>query len=392
MQISSLSISPLVASIAMAFSGTVWAQASPYSLSVSQGFSRDSNLFGVDDAAAAVSDTVSTTSLLAGIDQPFGRQRFYANGSVRYNKYQDTSALDNTGYGLTTGLDWSTIEQLSGTLRYNLNTSLADYASPDAPQITTRNEQKSQQLGATVRYGITARVALEGGLEHRKVDFSDAQDARGYSQNVANAGVKYGVSGLLTVGAGLRITKGDTPVTGDKLDRNDIDLTAAWSPTGLSTLNARLSFSKENHSDPARADFSGATGSIAWAYKPTGKLNFNTSLTRDTGSETTFRGLTPEGAPLVFDTSRLTTTAALSVGYELTGKIQLSGDARRSNGSFGNGGSDKATNLSFGARYLPTRAITLACNLSRDSRDISGTSQRNVTANTAGCSAQLTLQ
>ena len=106
--------------------GAAFAQSSPYYIGVNQAFSYNSNVFRQVDEFAQ-SSWWSSTSVVGGFDQRYGRQRFYANGNVAANVYEQLSQLDNTSYGVTAGWDWETIERLSGKLYASYNQSLADY-------------------------------------------------------------------------------------------------------------------------------------------------------------------------------------------------------------------------------------------------------------------------
>ena len=102
----------LAALAACAACCAAWAdEPDPYYIGASAGLTHDSNVFR---APNAVSDNHSSVGLLGGFDQKIGRQRVYANANVHYDKYQDQSQLDNTGYGVAAGWDWATIERLSG--------------------------------------------------------------------------------------------------------------------------------------------------------------------------------------------------------------------------------------------------------------------------------------
>ncbi|MBC7716927.1 MAG: hypothetical protein H7143_08330, partial [Pseudorhodobacter sp.] len=94
---------------------TASAQASdpnPYSIGVSQSFTRDSNVGRTGGSATSSSDTISSTGLNAGLNQPFGRQRLRVDASVSSNRYATNSNQNNTGYGLNAVLELSTIERL----------------------------------------------------------------------------------------------------------------------------------------------------------------------------------------------------------------------------------------------------------------------------------------
>lgn len=403
------------------------AEPNPYYIGVSQAFSRDSNLFRSPDNQPATSDVYSTTGLLGGINQPFGRQRFYVDANVKRNIYQDITQLNNTGYGLAVGLDWETIERLSGTLSYSENRTLARYGADDGPQITKRNLEKNRELLARARLGLVSTFALEGSLTHRQLDYSAAEFAfHEFEQNSGSLGLLYRPSGLLTLGAALRYTKGKYPfavqanpgvLQRDDFDRKDLDLTSVWVPTGLSTVSARLSFTRETHEALASRDLSGATGALTWDYKPTGKLAFTTALIRDTGAESSFNRFggaaaantggnanANANANAIGNNSRLSSALQLRALYEVTAKIKLESNARyarrklvntfalTTGGSSTDAGSDRTAELSIGARYEPTRVWLLGCDLARQQRSSSSSVSYPYSVNQASCSAQLKLQ
>ncbi len=407
----SAGVGALVAFIALlSLSGIAWAEPNPYSIGVSQAFGHDSNLFRTD--AAPTPDKYSITGLQAGVDQPFGRQRFYANGSVRATRYEDIVELNNTGYGLNAGLDWSSIEQLSGNFSVSLNQSLAQYgASIDQPQLTRKNIETSQQVSTRVQRGLVSLLSLEGTLAYRRVAFSaDEFAASEYSQYTGSVGLNYRPSGLLTLGTALRATRGEYPnvvlANGDAatFSRNDLDFTTTWVPTGLSTINARVSFGRQTSDALTQRDFSGTTGSISWAFLPTGKLSFNTSISRDTGAETGYSNIAAGQVNGAGDNSRLSTSYALTAAYAATAKIRINAGFRYTRRSlvadqFVSGvrvgsteGVDSLKTLSLGAAYEPTRNWQLGCNAVRELRLTEGGLSNNYSVTTANCSAQFTLK
>jgi hypothetical protein len=397
------------ASLAVA-AGAALAQTSPYSIGVSQAFGHDSNLFRT--AAAPTPDKYSITGLQAGIDQPFGRQRFFANGAVRATRYEDIRQLDNTGYSVNAGVDWSTIERLSGGFNVALNQSLARYgASGDQPALTTKNVETTQEVGARVQLGMASLLALQGSLSHRRLGFSaDEFAASEYNQTSASLGLNYRPSDLLTLGSALRATRGEYPnvvlASGKAatFSRNDLDLTATWVASGLSTINARVSFGRQTSDALTQRNFSGTTGSISWAFLPTGKLSFNTTISRDTGAEATFSSLGAGTVNGAGDNSQLTTTYALSAGYAATAKIRINAAFRYTRRNlvdeqFVNGvsvgaseGMDSLKTLSLGATYEPTRTWQLGCNAVRELRLSDSPLSNNYSATTANCSAQFSLR
>jgi hypothetical protein len=405
--IARIAVRPLSLAIGLGFTNGVLAEANPYYIGVSQAFTHDSNVFRRPDNGTlpVVADTVSSTGLLGGIDQPFGRQRFFANGTAAVNRHKNLDQLDNTSYGLATGLDWSTIERLSGNVRLSANQSLANYGDVNAATTTEKNLQKSRQFSANARYGLAASLGLEGGVEHGSVDFSAPNDLRTVRQDSANLGLRWGGGGPLSVGVSARTSKAKYPAvaTGvgttapDELKRNDVGVNATYTPTGLSTFSGHLNATREDHSLDNQSDFHGMTGGVAWDYHLSGKLNLTATLNRDTGTATTFMQLvqsplptTPLTPPTVttvrVDANRVSTTAQLGFNYELTAKIQFNGDVSHIGSSTGDTSSDALTRYNIGAKYQPTRTISLGCNAGRESR--SGV----YSAHTVGCNAELAFR
>jgi len=371
-------------------------------------------LFRVANGLPKTSDTYSTTSLLAGIDQPFGRQRFFADAAARLNRYQDSSQLNNTGYGLAVGLDWETIQNLSGRVSYSLNENLARFGADEGPALTTKNMERSQEFLARAQYGRVSLLSIEGIFTHRQLDFSAPQFAfQEYKQDAVSLGLLYRPSGLLTLGAAARHTKGEYPFAvetapgvfqTDDFSRNDIDLTAVWVPTGLSTVRARLSYTKVSHDAVASRDISAGTGAVSWEYKPTGKLAFTTELIRDTGAEASFNRLNPGSVNSIGNNSKVSTSLSVRGLWEATAKIQVEANARYverdlvdtfalpSGAASTEAGSDKFAEAKLGVNYAPIRSVLLGCALGYEKRGSSSAVSYAYTASVVSCSGQFKLQ
>jgi opacity protein-like surface antigen len=390
--------------LSLACMPTAWAETSPWYLGASQAFAHDSNLYRT--ASGEQPDKYAITSLLAGLDQPFGRQRLYGNASLRATRFEDIRELDNTSYQLSGGLDWSTIERLSGAVTFSVSEKLANYgASVNQPQLTKKNLEHIDQFGLRAQLGMVSLVSLEGSYAYRRLSYSATEFASAeVAQNSVGAGLRYRPSGALTLGLGLRYTRGEYPNiaaangSAAEFSRKDIDLTAHWEPTGLSTFDVRMSYGKQLSEALQQRDFSGTTGSVSWNYLPTGKLAFITTLSRDTGTETSF--FTGGSG----DNSRLTTAFSLTANYEATAKIKLTAGWRYSRRELADQlrvtgfapqdveGTDTLKSLSLGATYTPTRSLLLGCNTARETRSADSSLSNSFSANNTQCSAQFTLQ
>ena len=374
--------------------GTAHAQSTPYYIGVSQTFTHESNIYRTQ--RNEVSDTISSTALFGGVDQTIGRQRVYGNATVSANKFADNSTLNNTGYGLKAGVDWATIERISGNVELNANQSLARY---DNGTTSDKNTLRDLQFTSAVRVGVVTRLTAEAIYTHRAVDYSlDAYQFRNFSQNAISLGTRYRFSGALTGGVAARFTRGsyEDRAVPDDYDRRDIDFTATWTPSGASSLNARISLSDTSHSEASGADFSGVTGQVNWDWRPTGKLRLTTTLARDTGEEISLIG---GSADQLLTNSRISTSVGVRAVYEVTSKVSADAGVRyvrrkldASLGQLGAGGSDNTTYLSAGLKWVPLRSLTVGCNVSRESRTASSTLSFPYDTDTFGCYGQFALQ
>ncbi|SEK51953.1 hypothetical protein SAMN05216359_10261 [Roseateles sp. YR242] len=342
------------------------------------------------NSSAENSDQYTTLTLLAGGDVRLGRQRVYAATKWMDSRYNHNDQLNNNGFDIRTGLDWSTVGDLTGNLTYIRKRYLADYNSTSEIAPTTdRNIQTDQSMEGTVRLGIpsTTSFALEGGYAYRTRDYSLASYvSQEYRQGATSLGLTYSPSGLWRFGVAGRYTKGRTTDGSDyEYSRKDLDLTAGWNASGSTNLNARISRS--------RADgFDGVTGALIWDWRPGGRWSLSTQISRDTGVETYYLGV----ANVVSDYNRVTTSAQTQATYRLTGKLNLTAGGgyskvSRDDRNLNTGYSDSSRFYNAGISWQATRAVTVGCNYSRQIRD-SYNLLYSYNAYTAGCYVQGVIQ
>ena len=394
-------------------SGGVWADTSPYVLGASETYAHDSNFVHLADGASlpaslqARTDRIATTTLFGGIDQTVGRQRVYANANVRDNRYRYNRLYNNQGFGLAAGLDWATVERVSGNLGLSSNRTLASFDrgnGNNAPNVA-KNIEQTDQLSGSVRVGVVTDVTLEAGYSQQRQRFSEV-GAR-LEQSITSLGVRERFGGALTIGAGLRLTDGRYPDYNDSFRGRDLDLSANWVPNAISTVVARLSLGRTDHSLATAQDFKGATGALSWDWKPSGKLAFGTQLSRSTGNDSSFATIAGGAASITAsaDNSKLTTSMWLNASYEATAKIRLDASLSRASRTLTNSLSinsaqpisatdgDRLDRLRLSARYAPTRTLELSCNLGRERRSAdNSTLTYAYRSNTVACSAQLAVQ
>jgi hypothetical protein len=345
-----------------------------------------------------VSDTIFTTSLGAGVNARFGRQRAYARGTLSYARYADLDGIDSSGYNLETGLDWQTIGKLSGNLSAGAGRRQADF-STGISTLVLKNTEKYEELNARARWGGVGLFGIEGTAGWRRVGFSAPEFAsREYEQGSGSIGVLYSPSTALTLGLGvaLQATDYDVPTFGqtepESNERRDVYFQADWQATGASSLGGRLNASKIDYDRANADDFSGVTGQVYWRWRPTGRTAVSTTFSRDTGQESGFlRSLVGERIRLTAtDFSRITNLLAVGVSYDLTGKIVLTGNlshARRSlvDTLTGGKGRDNTTLATLRADWAVTRIITVGCEVGHETRSASGFGSYDYSGSHLGC-------
>ena len=400
--LTTLPLSTLAAAGLLLASTTALAQSSPYYIGVSQALAYESNLYriggsiGLPAGAQNKSDTIATTSLVAGVDQTWGRQRLSGSGSLRASRFANNDQLNNEGYGLNLGLDWATVERVSGRLGVTADRSLRSYdPAYQGGLASERNIEDNNQINATVRVGVVTRLTGEVSASRRQVRFS-AQAFKGseYNQNIGSIGARYRLGGATTVGLALRQSQVRYVSVDDPYKRRDIDLTANWNPSGLTTVYGRISHTSTDHAKSPTRDFSGATAELRGTTQATGKVKLNVKLSRDLAQGTStfdFAGQTPTTE---FD--RVSTALRLGADYELSAKIALNAGIEHIRRNFEGTrfaivGSDRTTALDLGARWLPTRAIQVGCSLRYDTRSVSLVGNP-YNSNAVNCYGQFVLQ
>jgi len=401
----------------LVLAGAAGAETSPYYIGVSQAFSHNTNLLGLPDDAAtpagfSKSDTTSSTSLLAGLDQPIGRQHLFGDVALRYNRMAHNDIYSNTSYSLAGGLDWSTINRISGSVNLKIDRSLASFYTVQIGFLTKKNVQTTGQFDAAVRAGVNSLWTTEATLGLHRVDYSaEEYEGREFRQTVGSLGAKYHPSAASTFGIAVRDSSGRYPkfrqlldgsVQADEFTRQDLDFTARLLPTGATTLNARLSFSHTRYDIATQRDFSGITGRLGWDWQPTGKLHFKTELIREPGQESYFLSVFVPDATV--DYSRIATSLRWRGDYQLDAKIALNTTMVLTRSSLtrtveltglpGNQdtGSESRSNFAIGATWTPLRSVQLGCDLGRQQRSGTPPLSSDLHATTYSCYGQLTLQ
>ena len=421
------------------------AQTSPYYLGVSQTFGYDSNIFRLPDRTEVQqpgggvtviepesSGLISTTLLLAGMDQPIGRQRVYGNLSAGYSSYSNQSQLNSPTYALTAGVDWDTVNKLSGNAEFTSGLRLGSYGDRDVPTGLGDNEETYNRLQLLGRLGDweRSRFWLEAGYVFDQVrndiDFERAVPFRVETDPVTGApflrftdgykrddrshaftlGVRHRWSGALVLGAGVRTESRSEEVESRLIDpagsvsstldsrRNDFDLFANLNSSDGNDVSARLSYGNRDYDDPGVLDTSGWSGSLRWGWRPTAKVDSSLRLLYDTEDR-------EEGGASAASSAGDDETLAVEwrLRYEISAKLAADVSAswyRRDYDDARGGYTDDDTSFRLALSWAALRNTTVGCALGFDRRDssyqgpLSGRSSYD--AITTSCYAQVMLR
>jgi hypothetical protein len=407
---------------ALSLGGPAHAETSPWYLGASQNVTHDSNVLRLaagqeTPAGYSRADNVLSTALLAGLDQPFGRQRLYSNLTLRTNRYRGNPRFNNTSYSALVGLDWSTVERISGSLAFNANRALQSFSTDLFTTERATNLESTESLNGSINVGLVTEYSLVLSGGHVRVHNS-LQDAgiksREFNQDNAEVGLRWRPSAATSIGLSVATTQGRYPkfttqasgeYQADRYTRNDVVLALALQPTGASRVDLRIANGKTTYDLNQRRDFSGVTGSVAWSWQVTGKVNLNSSYARDTGQDSYIYAVRSQtsNSPITTDYSRVTSTLRLRASYEATAKIGLTAGVNYYSRDlvntindpsipFNASGQDRTTTLSLGGRWAPRRYGLLGCDVSSERRKGNGPLTSDLTAKTLSCFGQFTLQ
>jgi hypothetical protein len=401
------------------------AQSSPYYVAGSLALTHDANLLRLagdqtPGDGESRSDVVTSTALVGGINQGIGRQRVYGSLTLRDNRFQHNDKYNNQSYNGSLGLDWSTVERVSGTLALSAARALSTFNAEGVGLLPQKNLETTQAANAAVRIGVVTAYSVELGIGQRRVrnSLDDPRvKARDFNQDSVSIGLSWRPGGALSLSAALRDLKGEYPkfrsdtagaFESDRFKQQQIELVSTWQPTGASGLDLRLNFGDTKYVDNDQRNFNSVNGSLGWLWQATGKLRLNTRYSRDKGQDAY-----PSSVPFFFTRipvtlfdSRTVDTWRLQAEFEATAKVALTSSvqvARRklsrdtftvvSPTSLGTSeGTDSTTLFTLGVRWAPWRTTLFGCDASSERRKASGQLSANLQGAALACYGQLTLQ
>ena len=381
--------------------GTANAEELPLYLTLSQSLTRDSNL--LRDNTDRRRDTISSTTVAAGLNKAYGRQNYRLSASASRNAYSENSQFDNDGYAVSAEV----ASDVGSNFKVTLNGAASQFLPNFEDQVnrSVRNTERSRQASVDVRYGLYGRWSVNAGGSYSKVEYQ-VNESENKTSNSVFAGVRYLPSDLAYIGLTLYRTDTDVPnrllvgvsTPGETIERNSLSVDTVWQVTGFSRLSGRLGWTSEKHPQDRRRDFDGLTGSASWTFTPAGKVSYALNWVRDTSNE----GLGVINANSAYATNkRLTNRFSATANYQATAKIRFNADYTYAlyDEDLDIVGastiSDRAQNsrynaVSLGVSYQPIRSVGLGCDLQRYDRTKSAFNGA-YDGNTVACRASFTI-
>lgn len=408
-----------LACLATALPQAAWAEATPYFINLSETVRYERNVLGLGRNSPTPpnlqrSDTIAVTALQGGIDQPFGRQRGYANLSLRQVNYSNNSIYNNQAYTGNLGLDWSTVERISGTLQVNANRALSSFGSFGLG-VQDKNFEDAQGASASISVGLVTEYSAEASISHREVRNSLQNRAvlsRDFDQDTGTLGLRWRPSAATNFGLALRDTRGRYPkfrqiengsLLADRFKQQGIDFTAGFQPSGVSAFDFRIGQNRTTYDLNQARDFSGVTGSLGWSWQPSGKVRLTTRLSRDTGQDS--YSVAQFNVPATSEYTRVNDVLRLQADWDFSAKISFTGALQYVQRSVSNSvpansvsgftdvsGKDRSNVLSFGGRWAPYRVFVLSCDALAEWRTATGQLVEPLRNYSVGCAGQLQFQ
>lgn len=426
----------LIATVLLAASAAQ-AQTSPWYLGTALSVNHDNNLLRLGreqppPGGESQADTVTSTALVGGLDQPVGRQRFTGSATLRDNRFERNEKYNNQSYNGALGWQWSSVNRLSGSLSVGATRNLSTFNADGVGVLTARNYETTQGVSGSVSLGVVTEWSLELGGGTRRVRNSledPLARSRDYDQDDASAGLAWRPSNLFNLGLAVREVKVVFPRfrsnngadEEDRFKQQQLELTGQWQAGGASVLDLRLASGDTGYETNAARDFKSTGGSIGWAWQPLGRLRVVSRISRDDGRDnypTTIAFddfcIDPLGRivpcrrllPITITDRRAIDTVRVQADWELSGKLSVSSSLQQSRRDvtrdrfFLDGtqaaqqetGVDTTTILTLSARWTPLRSMAVGCELRDERRAASGTITSDLRGTGLSCYTQLTLQ
>jgi len=258
----------------------------------SEQYEHNSNVFALPNSSAALAANGdprlgdSDLKTVAGFEEDYvwDRQRLYSTLEGRYFRYDHLDELTHYEYLAKAGLDWKLFSAFDGTFLGSLERYMASFANRDTQTALAINLER-HAIGK-FNFHISSEWRLETSVDYHDLDAPiQGFPNYGLTETTGLVALKYLGFSNLTYGVSADYTDGkyrNAPLIGT-YNQTDLDLTAAYAATGLSTFDGSVGHTERNQ-DLNQGNVSAITGGLGYSRRFSGKTSIRVGYTRAVNS------------------------------------------------------------------------------------------------------------
>jgi hypothetical protein len=258
----------------------------------SEQYEHNSNVFALPNSAAALAangdPTLGDSDLrtVAGFEDDYlwDRQRLYGTLEGRYIKYDHFDELSHYEYLAKLGLDWKLLSAFDGAFLGSLERYMAPFANRDTQTALAINLER--HVIGKFNFHISPEWRLETSVDYHDLDAPlQGFPNYGLTETTGLAALKYLGFSNLTYGISADYVDGkyrDAPLLGT-YNQTDIDLTAAYAATGLSSFDGAIGHTQRDQG-LNQGNISAITGELGYSRRFSGKTSIHVGYTRAANS------------------------------------------------------------------------------------------------------------
>jgi hypothetical protein len=269
-----------------AYGGSVFL---PYA---SEQYEHNSNVFALPNSSAAFAANGdprlgdSDLKTVAGFEEDYlwDRQRLYSTLEGRYFQYDHFGELSHYEYLAKAGLDWKLFSAFDGTVLGSFERYMASFANRDT-QTALAIDLERHGIGK-FNFHISPEWRLETSVDYHDLD-APVQGFPNYglTETTGLVALKYLGFSNLTYGISADYIDGkfrNAPLVGT-YNQNDVDLTAAYAATGLSTFDGSVGHTQRDQG-LNQGNISAITGELGYSRRISGKTSIRVGYARAVNS------------------------------------------------------------------------------------------------------------
>jgi exopolysaccharide biosynthesis operon protein EpsL len=370
--------------------------------SVSQTFSRDSNLYRLSDDTPTTpemrgkrSDTISVTRAGANFDKEYGRQGIHVGLAASRSLYREHTDLDSTSPDARLRWDWRLGDHWSGVLGYNYSEAFVGFEDAGGDR---RLMRRLSRANGGANYWFHPNWAL--GVSVGSVRSTYRDDMRPwdeYDARETNLNLTYRPATGNRIMFSLRNENGQFSEQGKEdgslrdWQQRDARFSGEWQLTGVTRVNGYVGYSQRKYEYASNRDFHGMTGSIGLNWVPTSKAIVDLSWRREIGADqdaasnyAVIHSWTLRPTWVVTDKVRLGATF-------MTQKRDYRGTAPDASGRGVVAKYDRTGSYGLNLQYIPAEFFDLTLGIQREKRDSTWRDSRDYEAQTTWLSGNFTF-